>query len=214
MPACFPQIPVSCGPALLPLLSFWSCCLCCQPVEDLHTMGLGIVFSLCLKCSSLRDPQAQAVNSSGLVQMSFSWWPHWLALLHLSYTLVPFSLHYLPPCDVFLHLFFVCLPWLICKLLRAKIFFYLFTPESPVSSVPGEVEWLDGFLPCTPEGFILEGRHRWQSSKPINGLFISDEKVKQRYGVGVMKKRGTEDGCQRCLSDIWRHNVCLEQSEQ
>lgn len=184
-------------------------------VEDLHTMGLGIVCSLCLKCSSLRDPPAQTVNSSGLVQMSFSWWPHWLTLLHLSYILVPFSPHYLPLVTCFFIRFLF-----VSHDLLVSFWGQRFSSTSlPLNLQCHQClvklnEWLDGFLPCTPEGFILEGRHGWQSSKPINGLFISDEKVKQRYGIGVMKKRGTEDGCHRRLSDVWRHSVCLEQSEQ
>lgn len=212
-PACFPQIPVSCGPALLPLLSFWSCCLCWGPS---YHGAWYCLFSL-PEVLFLEGPSGSNCQllrpCSNVIQLVTTF--HWLTLLHLSYILVPFSPHYLPLVTCFFIRFLF-----VSHDLLVSFWGQRFSSTSlPLNLQCHQClvklnEWLDGFLPCTPEGFILEGRHGWQSSKPINGLFISDEKVKQRYGIGVMKKRGTEDGCHRRLSDVWRHSMCLEQSEQ
>ena len=78
---------------------------------------------------------------------------------------------------MFAYLLPICLLQLICKLWGTVFFLtILFTA---VSSVFSDIEWMDGFVPCPPEGFFSVGRVRGQSSKPISEHFIFYEKIKQ-----------------------------------
>lgn len=129
------------------------------------TMRLCLVCSLCLKCSSIGDPQAQILGSSRLCSEFTQLVTTRINIYHPGHPVLPASFPWFPFfCTVFIAM--ECL--LICFLFVSFSLYvnsgaqFFFSPIlfAAVSSVFSEIEWMDGFVPCPPEGFFSVGRVR------------------------------------------------------